>query len=333
MNVILISDTTDLFKYANNNTYPILYNSNTTRNEVLNVLRQFQIKNKNKINRLALAFHYSDEYFLNGTHFFDELNIKFINDLIVEFQPTKLDYLACNTLILPEWISYYSKLNMLAGASDHYVGNDGGDWLINGEDVSTIYFDNIKEWIGILSLTKFGIVSRNDIIIDSSNNSVSSITIVNNSAYSAKYAIKHIDATHGYIVSRFYIYDTTGSYSQQLNIPNVETTQLKLIFRSITYGVDVSDVIIEFAYSIQTGTTSSTKNTAISEGLKSITNYDAAAADAALATAAEATAIYNSVDAIVSINAQTTFELVAYAGTSTSKVYKSSIVFNAVRIA
>ena len=109
-NVMLIhSDVEELNTYTNSNTFGIVYNTGSSRDELLTLLRS-KFSNSN-IKRIGIAFHYSDNevFFLDNEKLFtmDDLdantptysnNVQFMLDIINEFNVTQLDYLACNTL-------------------------------------------------------------------------------------------------------------------------------------------------------------------------------------------------------------------------------------------
>jgi len=172
--VLLInSETEELNKYTNSNTFGIVYNSGSSRDELLAVLRS---KFAN-IKRVGFAFHYIDGevFFLENEKLFtvDDLdtsantysnNLQFIIDVVKEFSVTHLDYLACNTLQNENYKKYYSiitdKTNVVIGASDDKTGNIkyGGDWVLEStqEDVQNIYFSNeIVNYANLLAVATY----------------------------------------------------------------------------------------------------------------------------------------------------------------------------------
>ena len=157
-NVILIDDAVQehqQFIYGcNENTFPIVYNYHSDRNE-LNALLSRKFSN---IQRIAFVFHntgMNDKLFLNGQGFFSgsdlengvpSENLQALIDIIGEFQVGHVDYLACNSLEYENWKQYYRILttitNVVVGASNDATGNlkYGGDWVMEttNEDIKVI---------------------------------------------------------------------------------------------------------------------------------------------------------------------------------------------------
>ena len=153
---------TDFQKYANVNTFTIVYDRFSTRKELLDVLtRKFS-----KISRIAIVSHFSNNpYFVDNTFLFNDMSTQFIIDLIKQFNVSNMDYLACNTLNNLEWKNFYYTLHaatgVIIGASDNDTGNIkyGGDWILEStnEDIHTIYFnEQIQNYSSLLITIVFG---------------------------------------------------------------------------------------------------------------------------------------------------------------------------------
>ena len=157
-NVILIdSNVTDFQQYINANTFAIIYDNTSTREQLLDVLtRKFQ-----NISRIAVVSHYNDQpYFLNNESLFLGTNTQFIVDLIKQFHVSNMDFLACNTLQNQDWNNLYalllSETGVKVGASNDNTGNIkyGGDWILEStlEDIQTVYFNNqIQNYTSLLA--------------------------------------------------------------------------------------------------------------------------------------------------------------------------------------
>lgn len=186
-NIMLIHNrASELHKYTNTNTFYIIYNYNSTREDLLALLRdKFQT-----LKHVGIAFHYTDSipYFLNNEKLFEDKdlekntyssNLQFIIDLINEFKVTNVDYLACNTLENDKYKQYYNILlentnNVIIGASDNKTGNlkYGGDWIMENtkKNVQQIYFTSeIENYSSLLAddpmiYTFNNIIYRKDVI-------------------------------------------------------------------------------------------------------------------------------------------------------------------------
>jgi hypothetical protein len=141
---------------VNSDTFPIVYSLNSTKVELLELLhRMFSI-----IDRIGFVFYsYGDSktVFLDKKSLFENTevapyseNLKFILDIIAEFQIKNMDFLACDTLNYPNWTNYYEILTqstgVIIGASNDKTGNIkyGGDWVLEStsQDIEQIYFDH-----------------------------------------------------------------------------------------------------------------------------------------------------------------------------------------------
>ena len=159
-NIVLIHDQVyDYNKFVqsvNLESYPIVYNSNSSCEELQNLLKE----KFSNINRVAFIFHDSGidqlKDFINGEPFFtyEDLidkysnNLEFIIKLVKDFNISNLDYLACNTLQYDHWRKYYDiihkETNVTVGASNDLTGNIKyrGDWILEStnEDIRNVYF-------------------------------------------------------------------------------------------------------------------------------------------------------------------------------------------------
>jgi hypothetical protein len=162
-NIVLIHDQVyDYNKFVqsvNLESYPIVYNLNSSKDDLLNLLKD----KFSHIERISFVFHNSGidklKQFINNESLFtfEDLednvnkysnNLLFIIDLVKEFNIKNLDYLACNTLQYDHWNKYYDiihkETNVIIGASNDLTGNIkyGGDWVLEStnEDIRNIYF-------------------------------------------------------------------------------------------------------------------------------------------------------------------------------------------------
>jgi alpha-tubulin suppressor-like RCC1 family protein len=136
---------------VNPSTFPIVYSSSTSKEELLDVLRS----NFTTISRIGLAFEAHG--LLDNAPLYDEQGTAFIQSVINAFSVKNIDYLACNTLMVPEWKAYYAEIattGVIVGASDNSTGNlkYGGDWIMEstGQDIEAIYFTEKIEYYRFL---------------------------------------------------------------------------------------------------------------------------------------------------------------------------------------
>jgi len=169
-----IKDKDILISALNKDTLYILYNYDTTSNNILDKIKsEFKLIH---IDRLAICNHEGVYNFLNNKPFFEmvyddlindmstndvpnyvpnvsilpNINIIFILQLIQEFNIKNIDFLSCNSLNYYEWSDYYLYLNnntssqVCIGASNDYTGTIkyGGNWILesSGENIENIYF-------------------------------------------------------------------------------------------------------------------------------------------------------------------------------------------------
>lgn len=169
-------ETSQFSSYCNVTTYPLVYDSNTSRTSINDFISNF-----NSINRIAFAFHdptiidgiYENHLFLNMEPLFDinesiidtaTNNYLFVKGLIQQFSLSNVDFLACNLLKYTEWKAYFESLqsigNVIIGASDDNTGNIkyGGDWIMENttENIKTIYFnETIGEYQYLLDTVSY----------------------------------------------------------------------------------------------------------------------------------------------------------------------------------
>ena len=162
-NILLIEDTVsknmDFYNYVNANTFPIIYNKNSSKTDLLKILNKFT-----NINRIGFIFDDSDignKKFLDNSNFFIENdlfnsdvdlfseNMQFIINCIGKYNIKNIDYLVCNSLLNDKWKNFYTILNkktgIIIGASNNKTGNIifGADWIMESimEDVKFIYWN------------------------------------------------------------------------------------------------------------------------------------------------------------------------------------------------
>lgn len=131
---------------ANESTGTVLYTSTTTRQELMELIRE-KVESVERVGVVCLK----DAMFVEGT--FPE-NTEFLISLIQEFQVTRIDFLACNTLDDPQYKDLYEALEretgVIVGASSDRTGNIkyGGDWVMEStkEDIEYVYFTESIEY-------------------------------------------------------------------------------------------------------------------------------------------------------------------------------------------
>ena len=160
-NVLLINSSVRDYQVfvdsVNATTLPIVYNGDSSKTELLEVFNT----HFSTISRVGIVFELTPvgSVFLDNEPFFylDETpceNTDFLIALIGQFQVQNIDFLACNTLNLPDWKAFYDGLrqskNVIVGASNNETGNlqYGGDWILesSSQDVEDIYFTESIEY-------------------------------------------------------------------------------------------------------------------------------------------------------------------------------------------
>ena len=163
-NLVLIDsklkDTDILVSALNSQTIGIVYNYDTSRNDLLS---QIETKFTDKtIQRIAICCHEGETRFLENETFFSmdnevikNANTQFIIDLLIDYNVVNIDYLACSSLKYDSWKDYFDLIEnetqgVTVGASEDETGNIkyGGNWLMEntGEQVDTIYFNKGLEY-------------------------------------------------------------------------------------------------------------------------------------------------------------------------------------------
>jgi len=139
-----VQDNSLLIDSTNANTLPILYSYQSSKIELLDVIRS----KFTTIDRMGILFTQGNaNLFLDKNHFFVQENIDFIVGLIRDFGIKHLDFLACETLLYPAWIRYYENLRttgVTLGASSNKTGSRMfvSDWTMEstGENIELVYF-------------------------------------------------------------------------------------------------------------------------------------------------------------------------------------------------
>ena len=153
-NVLLIdSNVRDYQVFVNSvnpNTFHILFNVNTSITELLAVFNT----HFTTISRVGIVFEMSQNSKLFIENETPCENTAFLISLINQFQIKNIDFLACNTLNMPDWKAFYDVLgqstNVIVGASNNDTGNIqyGGDWIMESsmQDIELIYFTQSIEY-------------------------------------------------------------------------------------------------------------------------------------------------------------------------------------------
>ena len=163
-NILLINRAVKNFEEfvnsANENTFPIVYSYKSTKEDLLALLKA----NFTSISRIGILFTNVENTvpkFLDNKPLFIEdeedinsENVKFIIDIINDFQVKNIDYLACDTLNNDKYVQYYNILTTntgtTLGASNDKTGNlkSGGDWVMENtkQDIELTYFNKNVEY-------------------------------------------------------------------------------------------------------------------------------------------------------------------------------------------
>ena len=163
-NILFIDSTCAAFEdYANKTSFPIIYNSSSTKNDVASVLQKLYSKYP-EIKRIAFISHYAESpMFLDGEPLFttddvaDEQpetyskNLKFLMDDIIKSNIKNVDFLACNTLQSANWKRFYEIIkrdNLEIGASADLTGNIkyGGNWITESNGKMIKETVKVKKW-------------------------------------------------------------------------------------------------------------------------------------------------------------------------------------------
>lgn len=160
--------------HVNTTTFPIVYDSSSSLEDILEVMRRkFSVGPDSLLTRIGFAFHNHGDLtrFCNREAWFSDSdleenqtvfspNAQFMLYFLREFKVTHVDYLACKTLQSEKWRKYFkliqSQTGVIVGASDDDTGNVkyGGDWVQEStmEDVREVYFTSaIENYASLLS--------------------------------------------------------------------------------------------------------------------------------------------------------------------------------------
>ena len=168
-NVLLIDSAVQDYQVfvdsVNFQTFPVVYSSGSSREELLSLLTSLGFNNLSRIGFVFLTSASFIPTFLNSEPLFAlnetvpySNNIQFIINIISQFGVKNIDYLACNTLNHSHWVNYYDVLSaetdVIVGASNDQTGNIkyGGDWVLESTstDIELIYFTSSIEYYSYL---------------------------------------------------------------------------------------------------------------------------------------------------------------------------------------
>jgi len=140
-----------LYAAANSTTLPVMFNSWTLLSEIKGLKNKYCLANC----RLAIVADNScmpSKLFLQNENYFTssdlQSNVEYSANMAFLYQEFKtVDFLACKTLLNPDWQTYYAVLKgqgVTVGASNDETGNlnYGGDWVMEStsEDIQGRYF-------------------------------------------------------------------------------------------------------------------------------------------------------------------------------------------------
>jgi alpha-tubulin suppressor-like RCC1 family protein len=143
-NILFVDDSVpdyDIFlQSVNEGTKAIPYSFNTTYEQLRQAI-------PGPVDQLGIVF-VKGTLFL-GRPFTEQYD--FFASLVQQFEIKHLDFLACDTLNDPEWVTFYAKFTtVIIGASNNKTGNIqyGGDWTMesSSEDIDGIYFTKQIEY-------------------------------------------------------------------------------------------------------------------------------------------------------------------------------------------
>jgi len=144
---------------ANSTTFPVAYSWSSSKSELLTLLQGVS-----SIERIGFVFEAhgsSSQMFLDNKPFFivNEVtpyseNLEWLLGVIRDFGVKNVDFLACNSLNMPEYNAFYGILlketGVVVGASNDATGNIkyGGDWVMEStmEDIEMVYFKESIEY-------------------------------------------------------------------------------------------------------------------------------------------------------------------------------------------
>jgi len=259
-----VQDYQDFITYANPQTYTVAYSSNSSREELLALLK----KNFTSFQRIGMVFASIGPLanpFLNSELFFRENeivpyseNVQFVLKLIKEFGVKNIDYLGCNTLEYPNWVKYYSILTeqtgVVVGASNDETGNIkyGGDWVMEstGTDVELVYFTSgIKYHKYLLDLGYCSFVIRDGKLYGTGDNGDDQlgigITTLQQMINQTGKTVKEIACGNSHtivLMTDDTVYGTGDNWEGQLGIGEIENYKTTLTRMKIDYGAGNVDV-------------------------------------------------------------------------------------------
>lgn len=148
-----VNDYQKFISSVNSKTFPIVYSSRSSKNEIESLLSSFTNINRigicNKSNLVKTPnFLDNEPFFIDNENSPYSSNVEFLIKMIKQLNVKNLDFFACETLNYSNWLSYYNILNIetgvIIGASNDKTGNIkyGGDWIMEStlENIEYIYF-------------------------------------------------------------------------------------------------------------------------------------------------------------------------------------------------
>jgi len=202
-NIVLIDDTVSNYNIfingCNEESFPILYNNRSKKEDLINIFKLFQV---NQLNRIVLVFHniyngpkkfINDELFFNEIDMLNSNNVQFLINIINEYNIKNVDFLACGSLQFDLWNQYYNILqtntNAIIGASNDDTGNIkyGADWVMENtnQDIKDIYFnssiENYSDKLATIVNIFGGLTTNNNIYIKQLTNGSIYYSTTNNS--------------------------------------------------------------------------------------------------------------------------------------------------------
>jgi len=182
---------------ANAQTFPVVYSSNSSRDELLALLTSARFSNLSRIGLVFVTAGSLIPTFLNSEPLFSvnesvpySNNAQIILNLISNLGIKNIDYLACNTLNSTHWVNYYALLSaetgVVVGASNDQTGNIkyGGDWVLESTstDVEMVYFtSSIEYYTYLLDTGANTFVNISGTIYSTGNNNYGQLGIGNTS--------------------------------------------------------------------------------------------------------------------------------------------------------
>ena len=150
-----ISESQVFYAAANTSTLPVLFNSNTLRSEIIQLLTHHTTINRLCVVATNRSMYNNTKLFINNETYFtlEDLttpksnNVQFMIDLIQSHNIKTIDFLACESLTYNAWKNYYLLLQghgCAVGASSDKTGNlaYGGNWIMesDNQNIQPVYF-------------------------------------------------------------------------------------------------------------------------------------------------------------------------------------------------